>query len=79
MLLQYSMFTPFEKANASQPDLFLCFQLQTAVRDGAVTLKGSHSIGDGRILSKNLRASLFNDDLSNEPCFDRIHLPGQIF
>ncbi len=24
-------------------------------------------MGDGRICSKNLRASLFNDDLSNEP------------
>ncbi len=28
-------------------------------------------------LSKNLRASLFNDDLSNEPNFGRIHLAGQ--
>jgi hypothetical protein len=29
------------------------------VRDGAVTLKGSHRMGDGRIFSKNLRAFLF--------------------
>ncbi len=34
-------------------------------------------MGDGRILSKNLRALLFNDDLSNEPYFGRIHLTGQ--
>ncbi len=27
--------------------------------------------------SKNLRASLFNDNLSNEPNFGRIHLAGQ--
>ncbi len=27
--------------------------------------------------SKNLHASLFNDDLSYEPNFSRIHLPGQ--
>ncbi len=43
------------------------------VRDGAVTLKGFHRMGDGRICSKNLRASLFNDDLSNEPYFGLIH------
>ncbi len=34
-------------------------------------------MGDGRIFSKNLRAFLFNDDLSNEPNFGRIHLAGQ--
>ncbi len=27
--------------------------------------------------SKNLRASLFNDDLWNEPNFGRIHLAGE--
>jgi hypothetical protein len=40
-------------------------------------LKGSHRMGDGRIFSKNLRASLFNDDLSNESNFGQIHLAGQ--
>ncbi len=35
--------------------------------------KGSHSMGDGRIFLQNLRASLFNDDLSNEPNLGRIH------
>ncbi len=34
-------------------------------------------MGDEHIVSKKLRASLFNDDLSNEPNFSRIHLPGQ--
>ncbi len=43
----------------------------------AVALQGFHRMGDGRIFSKNLRASLFNDDLSNEPNFGRIHLSGQ--
>jgi hypothetical protein len=32
---------------------------------------------DGRIFLKIFRASLFNDDLSNEPNFGRIHLAGQ--
>jgi hypothetical protein len=32
----------------------------------------------GRIdFSENLRASLFNDDLSNEPNFSQAHLAGQ--
>ncbi len=31
------------------------------------TLKGSHSIGDGRIFLKNRRNASFNKDLSNEP------------
>jgi hypothetical protein len=34
-------------------------------------------MGDGRIFPKNRRASLFNDDLWNEPNFGRIHLAGQ--
>jgi hypothetical protein len=46
----------------------------TVVRDGAATLKGSHLSPD---FSKNLRASLLNDDLSNEPYFGQIHLTGQ--
>jgi hypothetical protein len=34
-------------------------------------------MGDGRIFLKSFRASLFNDDLTNEPNFGRIHLAGQ--
>jgi hypothetical protein len=34
-------------------------------------------MGGGRISLKVRRASLFNDDLSNEPNFGRIHLAGQ--
>ncbi len=37
-------------------------QLLYIVQDGTVALKGSHRIGDGRIFSKNLRASLFYDE-----------------
>ncbi len=40
-------------------------------------LKGSHSMGDGRIFLKNGRDASFNKDLSSEPNFDRIHLDGQ--
>ncbi len=43
--------------------------LTITVRDGTVTLKGSHRMGARRIFSKNLRSSLFTDDLSNEPNF----------
>ncbi len=39
------------------------------------TLKGSHSMGDGRIFLKTGRNASFN--LSNEPNFDQIHLAGQ--
>ncbi len=41
------------------------------------TLKGSHSMGDGRIFLKTRRNASFKKDLSNEPNFDRIHLAGQ--
>jgi hypothetical protein len=41
------------------------------------SLKGSHSMGDGRIFLKSRRDAPFNKDLSNEPNFDRIHLTGQ--
>ncbi len=34
-------------------------------------------MGDGSIFLKNHSASLFNEDLSNEPNFGRIHLAGQ--
>ena len=51
------------------PNLFI------AILSTTLCLKGSHTIGDGRI--KNLRVPLFNDDLSIEPNFGRIHLSGQ--
>jgi hypothetical protein len=47
-------------------------ELPTVVREGAVTLKGSHRMGDGRDFSKNLRGSLFNKGFSNEPYFRSI-------
>ncbi len=34
-------------------------------------------MGDGGIFIKTRRDAPFNKDLSNEPNFDRIHLPGQ--
>jgi hypothetical protein len=40
-------------------------------------LKGSHSMGDGRILLKPRRDDSFKTVLSNEPNFGRIHLAGQ--
>ena len=47
------------------------------VRDGANAVKGSHSMGVGRIFLKNLKDAPFNKDLSNESIFGRIHLAGQ--
>ena len=41
------------------------------------TLKGSQSMGDGRILLKHPRDDSFKKVLSNEPNFGRIHLAGQ--
>ncbi len=43
------------------------------VRDGALELKGSNSMGDGRMFLKTGRDASFNKDLSN----DRINLAGQ--
>jgi hypothetical protein len=41
------------------------------------TLKGSQSMGDGRILLKPRRNDSFKKVLSNEPNFGRIYLAGQ--
>ncbi len=41
------------------------------------TLKGSHSMRDGRIFLKTRPDNSFNKVLSNEPNFGRIHLAGQ--
>jgi hypothetical protein len=40
-------------------------------------LKGSRRMGGGRIFRKTFRTYLFNEDLSNEPNFGKIHLAGQ--
>ncbi len=50
-------------------------QLKSSRRSHA--LKGSHSMGDGRILLKPRRDDSFKKVLSNEPNFGRIHLAGQ--
>ncbi len=51
------------------------WQLKSRRRSHA--LKGSHSIGDRRILLKPRRDDSFKKVLSNEPNFGRIHLAGQ--
>jgi hypothetical protein len=50
------------------------FEMPTALRGGAESLKGSHRMLD---FSKNPRAYLFIKGLLNEPNFSRIHLTGQ--
>jgi hypothetical protein len=41
-----------------------------------VPLKGSRRMGGGRVFLKTFRASLFNEDLLNEPNIGWIHLAG---
>jgi hypothetical protein len=42
-----------------------------------INLKGSQRMGGGQIFLKTFRASLFTEDLSDEPNFSRIHIAGQ--
>ena len=51
------------------------WQLKSRRRSHA--LKGSHSMGDGRIFLKSRRDVSFKKGLSNEPTFGLIHLAGQ--
>ena len=55
----------------------LLYNCQLKTRRRSKTLKGSQRMGGGRIFLKSFRASLFNEDLSNEPNFSRIHFTGQ--
>ena len=54
-----------------------CIMGNYCTRWRPLALKGSHEMGDGWNFLKSRRASLFNDDLSNEPNLGRIHLAGQ--
>ncbi len=51
------------------------WQLKNRRRSHA--LKGSHSMGDGRIFLKTSPEASFKKYLSKEPNFDQIHLAGQ--
>jgi hypothetical protein len=53
------------------------YNWQVKYKKRSQALKGSHSMGDGRIFLKTDRNASFNKDLSNEPNFGRIHLAGQ--
>ncbi len=59
--------------------LNFCTIVNWKIRKHSNSLKGSQRMGVGgrRIFLKTYRASLFNEDLSNEPHFGRIHLAGQ--
>ncbi len=52
-----------------------CTIVNWKIRKRFNNLKGS--LGAGGFFLKTYRASLFNEDLSNEPNFGRIHLAGQ--
>ncbi len=47
----------------------LSAQWAITARDGALAVKDSHSMGDGRIFLQSLPDASFNKDLSNEPTF----------
>jgi hypothetical protein len=55
----------------------LLYNCQLKTRRRSKTLKGTQRMGGGWIFLKSFRASLFNEDLSNELNFNRIHLTGQ--
>jgi hypothetical protein len=55
----------------------LTIRSRQQVYEVAGIFKGLSQGGIREEFSKNLRASLFNEDLSNEPNFGRIHLAGQ--
>ncbi len=59
------------------PELAIHFWIANSLWGGAVAVKGSHKMDGYGDFSENLRASLFNKDLSDEPNFRRIHLAGQ--
>ncbi len=52
------------------------FQIANQKKGVALSFKGLLQGGGRTDLSENLRASLFNDDLSIEPTFSQIHLAG---
>jgi hypothetical protein len=52
----------------------LSAQWAITVRDGAIALKGSHSMGGRADFLKSLCDASFNKDLSNDPTFGQIHL-----
>ncbi len=57
--------------------LAICFQIANSRTRWRCNFKGLSQHGGRADFSQNLRASIFNDDLSNEPNFCRIHLGGQ--
>jgi hypothetical protein len=47
---------------------------ETELKGGALKFKGLSQVGGRTDFSEILRASRFNDDISNEPTFSEIHL-----
>ncbi len=72
----YTMST-VNRSNRTGGGVALTCRTGVTVRDGALELKGSQSMGDGRILLKHPCDDSFKKVLSNEPNFGRIHLAGQ--
>ncbi len=59
------------------PALAICFQIANSCRRWRCSFQGISKDWSRADFSENLRDSLFNDDLSSEPNFSRIHLDGQ--
>ena len=59
------------------PALAIRFRIANSCTTWSEIFKGLSQDGGQADFSKNLRTSLFNKGLSNEPNFGRIHLVGQ--
>jgi hypothetical protein len=54
-----------------------CFQIANQKHGGDLNFKWLAQDEGRTDFSENLRTSLFNDNLSNEPTFSQIHVAGQ--
>ncbi len=73
----YALFRSCQWRNEFRSHVDNSFPNCQQVCEVAGIFKGLSQGGIREQFSKNLRASLFNEDLSNEPNFGRIHLAGQ--
>jgi hypothetical protein len=75
---QCLLFSTAQVRNKYSPQLSkLFYNCKLKNKEALSYFKGLSEDGGGRILLKTFRASLFNEDLSNEPNFGGIHLAGQ--
>ena len=75
---QFLLFSTAQVRNEYSPQLSkLLYKRKLKNKEALKYFKGLSEDGGGWIFLKTFRASLFNEDLSNEPNFSRIHPTGQ--